>query len=460
MFWARGGLLSYGRCDLSVICDLPMAAAILSALCLGACDVDATAHYDKVLAELSNQNYTYSKAVMRVKDIQSFGANSGNPYFMYDEMPEQRTYLGVPYWPMHSADAVLFIGCTPPDAEYFSWRSYLFRGGGDHLVFASMGDSSNNLAVKTQGSSAADARIAVVTTGDATTYTDVSAALDVAGLGSATNLEQVELTLFDGESAEYTMLHRASVWNDSTVREECTRSPDSMRFPSPPPSQPRWIQILCHAMCHGHGPWAWAMAPHALPTPPRSTAHRNRHRTSRLRADFKRNSTIYYIRAPPARAPHALPLSKPRPRGTGHPESDVPGLVDAQTSLTEEVVARFASLHGQLHDTSVCAFTNISGRVCIATDTDCLGDNPDAKCANPPPLPPLDPGCPYCCPCCPYRALLPYCSLLPPRVAPQLPSHVLLMDRRTTGANIHLAVISTAIRARILTHWGRRTRTC
>jgi len=318
VFWARGGLLSYGRCDLSVICDLPMAAAILSALCLGACDVDATAHYDKVLAELSNQNYTYSKAVMRVKDIQSFGANSGNPYFMYDEMPEQRTYLGVPYWPMHSADAVLFIGCTPPDAEYFSWRSYLFRGGGDHLVFASMGDSSNNLAVKTQGSSAADARIAVVTTGDATTYTDVSAALDVAGLGSATNLEQVELTLFDGESAEYTMLHRASVWNDSTVREEY----------------------------------------------------------------FKRNSTIYYIRAPPARAPHALPLSKPRPRGTGHPESDVPGLVDAQTSLTEEVVARFASLHGQLHDTSVCAFTNISGRVCIATDTDCLGDNPDANYFN------------------------------------------------------------------------------
>ena len=188
------------------------------------------------------------------------------------------------------------------------------------------------------------------------------------------------------------------------------------------------------------------MAPHALPTPPRSTAHRNRHRTSRLRADFKRNSTIYYIRAPPARAPHALPLSKPRPRGTGHPESDVPGLVDAQTSLTEEVVARFASLHGQLHDTSVCAFTNISGRVCIATDTDCLGDNPDAKCANPPPLPPLDPGCPYCCPCCPYRALLPYCSLLPPRVAPQLPSRVLLMDLPTIshGSPMDLPTISRA----------------
>ena len=232
-----------------------MAAAVLSGLCLGACDVDATHQYDVVLAELTNKNYTYSAAVMRVKDIQSFGANSGNPYLVYDEMPEQKTLLGVPYWEMRPADAVLFIGCTPPAAKYFSWRSYLFRGGGDRLVFASMGDSSNNLVVHTQGSSAADARFALVTTGDATTYADVSSALDIAGLGSATNLDQVELTLFDGESAYYTMLHRASVWDNSTAREECACLPSSMQpLPATHPTlhQPPRFCLSCHASLRRH----------------------------------------------------------------------------------------------------------------------------------------------------------------------------------------------------------------
>ena len=247
----RSLLLLYAQADARRLPERPastMVVATLSALCLGACDVDATDLYDKVLAKLSDQKYTYSKAVMRTTNLTGFGANPGNPYVVYDDMPEQSTLLGVPYWKMRPKDAVLFIGCTPPAAAYFSWRSYLFRGGGDRQVFASMGDSSNNLAVQTQGSSAS-ARIAVVTTGDSTTYADVSSALDIAGLGSATNLDQVELALFDGESAEYTMLHRASVWSNSTARKECPRPPGCML------SLPAALQAsLCRALYHGSPP--------------------------------------------------------------------------------------------------------------------------------------------------------------------------------------------------------------
>ena len=44
-----------------------------------------------------------------------------------------------------------------------------------------------------------------------------------------------------------------------------------------------------------------------------------------------------------------------------------------------QVATRFASLHGLLNDSHPLTFDNISGRVCIAEDTDCLGDNPDAN---------------------------------------------------------------------------------
>eukprot|EP00322_Chrysochromulina_rotalis_P018473 CAMPEP_0115835608 /NCGR_PEP_ID=MMETSP0287-20121206/4282_1 /TAXON_ID=412157 /ORGANISM="Chrysochromulina rotalis, Strain UIO044" /LENGTH=397 /DNA_ID=CAMNT_0003289071 /DNA_START=54 /DNA_END=1247 /DNA_ORIENTATION=- len=257
---------------------------------------------------------------MRKSNTSSFGANPGNPYITYDLMPEQHVHNGVPTFPMGLSDAVLLITCTPSAARYFSWRSYLFDIAnelGDTLLFASMGDTSNDLVVRTIGSDgiAGDARMALVTTGDATTYADISSALLGAGLGNATNLDQIELSLFDGRQAQYTMLHRASVWQDPIEREQY----------------------------------------------------------------FAHESDIFYVRAPNGRSPHALALSHMRVRGTGEPESAIVGLSDAFEALHEHVIVHMASLGLSLEDTSRCPNKNLTGRDCIESDANCKGDNPDAN---------------------------------------------------------------------------------
>jgi len=290
------------------------------------CNVNATAkYYDAALAQLESKGYTFIKGDMRVTDIDTFGANPGNPYIIYEDLPGGEVDQG--YWPLGLTDAVLLVTCTPTGVRYFSYRSYLFKGGGDGLVFASMGDSTNNLAIRTTtddiipalngdpGNYAA--RAALVTTGDAQTYADISVALAYAGLANATNLDQVELSLFNGSTAYYTMLHRASVWSDENDRQ----------------------------------------------------------------AYFARHNPIYYVRAPERRAAKALPLSEQRPRGTGQSERDVNGLTEAFDQLKAGVVAHMLELGGAYNESIQCLSANLFGRDCIAENIQCLGDNPDTKCA-------------------------------------------------------------------------------
>ena len=65
-------------------------------------------------------------------------------------------------------DIILFRGCTPPKVTYFSFVSYSsFRStvSGPELVEASLGDSLNNLVIKTEGDGPFDSKTTVITTG-------------------------------------------------------------------------------------------------------------------------------------------------------------------------------------------------------------------------------------------------------------------------------------------------------
>ena len=134
----------------------------IGSLAISSCDDDDTANfYSSTLQSLSSKGYTFSPAVLRVSEKDGWGANPGNPYVVYEDLPGSDVDMDV--WPMGVADATLLISCTPVGARYFSYRSYLFRGGGDSVIFASMGDSTNNLVLNTSSGQAHGARTALIT---------------------------------------------------------------------------------------------------------------------------------------------------------------------------------------------------------------------------------------------------------------------------------------------------------
>lgn len=94
-------------------------------------------------------------------------------------------------------DAWIWIGCTPPQLEYFSQRSYVFNTPGDRsILFASLGDSNNHLTFNTTAGGPCNRTTAVITSADQTTAEDVAEALVAAGLPrAAINLDTIAPSL-------------------------------------------------------------------------------------------------------------------------------------------------------------------------------------------------------------------------------------------------------------------------
>ena len=159
-----------------------------------ACDKTAAeikAITDATVATLRNKNLRVVEGEMKVFETKAFGANVGNPYVVYFHpapSPIPSPSASLPAFRLGKKTAVLFVGCTPASAAYFSFRSYALNRGKD-LVFASLGDSLNNLVINTTGTStstgrkgagsAAGSTAAVVTTADAGTYQLVKDALEI-----------------------------------------------------------------------------------------------------------------------------------------------------------------------------------------------------------------------------------------------------------------------------------------
>lgn len=86
--------------------------------------------------------------------IQSaYGNNAGGNYL---SITDSQTGLPAPYeFQLGPGDAIVFIGYTPPPVAYFSYRSYLFSrqyegDAGRTTLFASLGDTLNNLTIHTE----------------------------------------------------------------------------------------------------------------------------------------------------------------------------------------------------------------------------------------------------------------------------------------------------------------------
>eukprot|EP00729_Bicosta_minor_P001932 gene1932-17314_t len=296
-----------------------------------ACDKTAAeikAITDATVATLRNKNLRVVEGEMKVFETKAFGANVGNPYVVYFHpapSPIPSPSASLPAFRLGKKTAVLFVGCTPASAAYFSFRSYALNRGKD-LVFASLGDSLNNLVINTTSTStstgrkgagsAAGSTAAVVTTADAGTYQLVKDALEISGLPlTATNLDAIPSSLLDMGTTAFTMLHRASVWSDKQQRA----------------------------------------------------------------AYFNQSRRIFFIEPPAVIPASPLPVAALRPEGTGHSEMEIAGLAKGLAAVTAGVTSSMQSNGCKLvaarpllpyHD-------DHHGLDCLRLGTDCEGDNYD-----------------------------------------------------------------------------------
>jgi hypothetical protein len=151
-----------------------------------------------------------------------FAANPTSPYGIY--MFDQN------WWKLDETEAVVFFGCTPPPAKYFSFRTYVFSAFHNlrpTVLFASLGDSTNHLVINTTGLTTNDpfGKTTVVTsTADMATDRAVRNAFTAAGHpATAMNTDIIPLSLVKmGHEAltdTFAMLYRAAIFEDPRMGE-------------------------------------------------------------------------------------------------------------------------------------------------------------------------------------------------------------------------------------------------
>ncbi|MBX2799843.1 MAG: hypothetical protein KTR31_19345 [Myxococcales bacterium] len=177
--------------------------------------------------------------------------NPSTPYGSYTlpPAPDQRI-VNPAAFPTHDLyyqradEAVVFLGTAPPQARYFSFRSYVWTRPGDALpVFGSLGPTVNNLSVaQASGGAAADQPLAIVSTFDADVEASVVALLLASGWDPAhihrDRMPAGEASLglspgVDEGSDVYAMIIRVAVPTDPVALEIWRGSPGQVFRLSP-----------------------------------------------------------------------------------------------------------------------------------------------------------------------------------------------------------------------------------
>ena len=193
---------------------------------------------------INAENFSVVEGVMRFvypKDGQ-FAANPSTPYglYMFDKQ--------LPIWKLEEMDAIVFLGCTPPPAKYFSFRSYVvtaYRNLLPKLVFASLGDSTNNLVINTTGLTANNpfGKTAIVTTtADMNTDLKVREAFTAAGVpATAINTDIIPSALVKMGNKPFAdtfnMLYRVAVFQEHSQGQAYLNTTWPILRVSPPPQQ-------------------------------------------------------------------------------------------------------------------------------------------------------------------------------------------------------------------------------
>lgn len=138
-------------------------------------DLNSIAAKEAIYDFATSNNYTIREGTLTfLVNSSAFGANPSSVYGVYLFSFEE----GAPFFNFFSRDALIFAGVTPPASKYYGYRSYLFTRRNppntrrkETLLFASLGDTLNNMVINTSNSSDVfNAFTIVITTGDGVTY--------------------------------------------------------------------------------------------------------------------------------------------------------------------------------------------------------------------------------------------------------------------------------------------------
>ena len=151
----------------------------------------------------------------------AFSANPTTPYGVYTFDNSK-----LPTWQLDEKEAIVFFGCTPPPARYFSYRSYLFSTFNrlqPTIVFASLGDSINNLVVNSSDQMGTDPfgkTTVVVSTADVSTDLSIRKIFSEVGISSTIiNTDIIPSSLVKmGHNVladRFNILHRAAIFEDA-----------------------------------------------------------------------------------------------------------------------------------------------------------------------------------------------------------------------------------------------------
>jgi len=285
---------------------------------LPTCDVELTeieSIIDKIITSLKHSGYEVVEGTMRVYDSNSFGANPGNPYITYFHPGLVESKF--PVFSMKEKSAVIFVGCTPSTTSYFSWRSYAMFSR-RKLVFASLGDSLNNMIINTTSKTtlAGGKLTSVITTADANVYEDLSNVLTESGV-RAVNLDAIPSSLqaLDLKEAKFIMLHRASVWGSEQEKQ----------------------------------------------------------------AYFSQTRRILFVNAPKTAKQNSLPIFPLRKRGDGVKESTMPKLKENLDALRSNILSEMESKGYNLFGEIQLYDLGLDGFECLKTGENCKGDNHDTN---------------------------------------------------------------------------------
>jgi hypothetical protein len=208
---------------------------------------------DKASNDLIEQGWETTDGHLIFTSGNAFGNNPESVYgFIW--------FHKVPLFQMSEIDAIMWLGCTPPDLEYFSFRSYMFstalepfpkRIESEIPIFASLGDSVNNLRFHTSGGSVSPNNLnktggliisANIPTAQIITDTLISNGFPENSMNydwmpsSILNMSSVPHTPFDGNMIQeaYQMLYRVSIFHNEEDGERYTNSAFPIRMFHPP----------------------------------------------------------------------------------------------------------------------------------------------------------------------------------------------------------------------------------
>jgi hypothetical protein len=153
-------------------------------------------------------------------------------------------------WRLRPDEALVFLGETPPQSRYFSFRSYLFSRQGwfrHRELFASMGDALNFKRIATTGTPNGSAgnpfarETVVISTADRQIDTTLRQVLASSGAPeSIVNTEIIPSTLthmgLEEKDDKFTMLVRVALFADQAAGERYVESPPATVLRVTPPA--------------------------------------------------------------------------------------------------------------------------------------------------------------------------------------------------------------------------------